>query len=143
MGTITAATTVYTLQVIPLFPAPQQLQGFAADDIFDTDPLVVGETIMGVDGTLSGGFVFEKVRQGISLQADSASNAVFDAWFAAEQAAKDKFPAVGTVTFPTISTKWALSNGFLVLYPPIPNAGRLLRPRKFFIEWNFVSPALT
>lgn len=140
MPNITAANAIYTLTIPNVLLAPAQLQGFAADDVFDTDPIEAAETLMGVDGILSAGFIFVVVPQSITLQADSASNAVFDAWWTQEQANKTKYPASGQIKLPAIGTKWALTNGFLRTYPPIPNAGRTLKPRKFMIHWQTVFP---
>lgn len=140
MPNITAANAIYTLSIPNVLLAPAQLQGFAADDIFDTEPLEAGETLMGVDGILSAGFVFVPVSQGITLQADSLSNAVFDAWWTQEQANKTKYAASGQIKLSSIGTKWSLTNGFLVTYPVIPNAGRTLKPRKFMIRWQSAFP---
>ncbi len=136
MGTITSANTSFSLGIASVFPVPVPLQGFAADDIFDTDPLESAEVMMGVDGVLSAGFVFVPVKMSITLQADSASNLVFDAWYAAQQAAKEVFSAFGVVIFPTLGTKYALINGILSTYKPTPDAKRVLQPRKFAITWQ-------
>ena len=139
---ITAANATYFLGVTGLFSIPQQLQGFAADDIFSTEAIDTAELQMGVDGTLSAGFVFVPVKQSITLQADSASNAIFDAWRAAEVAAQEKFAATGIVVLTSIGSKWALVNGYLTSFPPIPDAGKTLKPRKYQITWQSVSPAV-
>lgn len=141
MADITSANAVYML-TIDIFPAPQQLQGFAADDIFDTDPIESVETLMGVDGFLSAGFVFVPVRQQIHLQADSPSGSLFDAWWAANQVGRQSLFATGVVTLTALGTKWALFNGVLRSYQPIPNARRVLQPRVFGITWESVSPAV-
>ena len=140
MGNITAADSIYIINIPNVLLAPVQLQGFAADDIFDTEPLEAAETLMGVDGILSAGFIFVPVPQSITLQADSASNSVFDAWWTQEQANKTKYAASGQIRLKSIGTKWALTNGFLVTYPVIPNAGRTLKPRKFMIRWQSAFP---
>jgi hypothetical protein len=142
MASITSANATFMLSITGLFPVPVKLQGFAADDIFSTDPLASVETIMGVDGLLSAGFVFVEVKQGISLQADSPSNTLFDAWHAAQQLAKDVIKADGLVLLPSITTTWTLTKGFLTTYPPIPDGGKTLKPRKFGITWESVSPAI-
>lgn len=143
MGSITAANSVYVLSISGLLFVPTQLQGYAADDVFETEPLESTETSMGVDGTLSAGFVFKEVKQSIILQADSASNQVFDDWQAANRAAQESLPANGLVNLKSISTKWTLTNGYLTGYPPMPNAGKLLKPRKFTITWENISPAIS
>lgn len=142
MGSITAANAIYQIIIPGVFDAPQQLQGFAADDIFSTDPLTSTETSMGVDGLLSAGFVNVEVKQGITFQADSASNDVFDNWFAANFAAKDSFPASAVIIIPSIRRKWQMTTGFLTTYPPLPDGGKVLKPRKFGITWQSASRAV-
>ena len=97
---------------------------------------------MGVDGVLSAGFVFVAVKQSITLQADSNSNNIFDDWYLAEQVAKDKFRCSGIVLLPSIGKKWTLNNGAMTTWPPMPDAGKVLRPRKFGVTWESVSPAV-
>ncbi len=125
-----------------VFPVPIQLQGFSADDIFTTNPLESAETLMGVDGILSGGFVFVAVKWEVSFQADSVSNSVFDQWYQSQQAVKDVFQAQGTLWLPSIGTKWALNNGFLTTFHSMPDARKVLQPRRNAITWESVSPAI-
>lgn len=139
---ITSANSVFMLGIIPIFPVPQRLQGFSADDIFSTDAIEPAEVSMGVDGKLSSGFVFVAIKQSVTLQADSDSNTIFDLWYAAQQVAKDTFNAVGIVSLPSIGTTWALTNGTLTSFAPIPDGGKILKPRKFQITWESVSPAV-
>lgn len=141
MATITSANAIYTLAVTGLFDAPFQLQGFSADNIFGTEPLASAETLMGLDGVLSAGFVFVPVIQNVELQADSASNSLFDQWWDAEQQTRDVYFAQGVVLLTSIARKWVLVNGVLTSYPPIPDAAKTLRPRRYGITWNSVSPA--
>lgn len=138
---ITSSNATFLLGITGLFPAPVRLQGFAAEDIFDSQPLQVGETSMGVDGKLSGGFVFNPTEMGISLQADSTSMFIFEQWYAQEKIARDKFPAFATILLPTLGKKWSLSRGFLINYPVLPDAKKTLQPRKFTIRWEDASPA--
>jgi hypothetical protein len=86
MSTLTGANAVLMLTIPPLFTTPQQIQGFAADDVYDLDEIESVETLMGVDGILSGGFVWKSQPQTIMLQADSPSNAVFDTWYSQQVA---------------------------------------------------------
>lgn len=141
-GSITSANAIFMLAIASVFPVPQQLQKFSADNIYSTDPLEVAEVSMGIDGRLSAGFIFVPTKQGITLQADSESNDVFDAWYAQEQALHDKLRCSGVLLLPAISRKWTMANGVLSTYPPIPDAGRVLAPRKFGITWESVSPAV-
>jgi hypothetical protein len=142
MATITAANAIFTLSISDLFPAPQRLQGFAADDIFDTDAIESAETLMGVDGVLSAGFVFVPVKQSISLQADSASNNLFETWWTTQQSVQDIFFASGIVILPGISKKFTMTQGALTTYAPTPGVKKLLQTRKYGITWQSVIPAV-
>ena len=140
-GSITAANAIVMLTVPELFLTPQQLQGFAADDVYDTDGINSVETMMGVDGRLSGGFVFVPVAQNYALQADSDSVRFFDTWWTQMQAAQDVYPANGTVLLPAVGKKFTMTRGFLTGYKPIPDAKRVLQPIRFAITWNRVAPS--
>jgi hypothetical protein len=149
MPTITGATTVFTLAISPpsfspqvsatLFAAPQKLSGFAADDIFTTEPIASVETLMGVDGILSAGFCYVAIRQAIAIQADSPSNDLFDLWWNAMQTTRDVYLAQGIVLVPTIQRKYALTNGSLTTYHGIADTKRLLQPRRYGITWQSLS----
>lgn len=139
-NTITAANAIFTLTIPGVFAAPQQLQGFSADDIFSTSPIKPNEVSMGVDGILSGGRVFVPVTQEISLQANSQSKQLFDNWNAAEQTIIDSIVAQGVVALPSLGQKWVLTNGFLTTYVIMPDAGRILKPVKYEITWGSVIP---
>lgn len=141
MTSITSANAVLMLAIPPLFPVPQQLQGFAADDIYDIPQIRSVEVMMGVDGLLSGGFVYVEIRQEISLQADSASNLVFDTWWTQMQAAQDVYVANGIIQLPSIATKFQMVRGFLTGYKPSPGAKKVLQPRRYEITWESVAPA--
>ena len=93
MATITAANAVFMLSVESLFPSPQQLQGFAADDVFSHALVAPVETLMGVDGFLSGGWTPQPKVQTIALQADSPSTYIFDTWYAAQEQAREVYIA--------------------------------------------------
>lgn len=141
MSTITSANAIIMIGVPGLFPVPQQLQGFAADDVFDTDALDSAEVLMGVDGQLSAGFVFVPVKQNYSLQADSASNLFFDTWWAVQQQLHEVLPANANVVLGAVGTKWAMTRGFLTSFKPTPDAKKVLQPRRFTITWESVLPA--
>jgi hypothetical protein len=142
MSDITSANAVLMLSIDGLYPTPQQLQGFSADDIFEAESVDTKETSMGVDGRFSAGFVFKEVPWSVTLQADSASNDIFDNWYAAEQAAKAPYFASATVLLPAISKKWAMLNGVMVAYSPMPAGKKFLQPRKFTIHWGQLQPAV-
>lgn len=138
---LTAATAVYILTISDLFPIGQPLQGFAADDVFAVEQVPSAEVLMGVDGRLSGGFIYAPIVQNISLQADSDSNFVFDQWWAVQQQQQEAFIANATITLKAVGTKWNLTRGFLTQYKPIPDAKKILQFRQFQITWNSILPS--
>lgn len=139
--TITSANAVLLLSIEGLYDVPQQLQGFAADDIFDTESLEPVETMMGVDGKLSGGWVPREVKQNISIQADSPSILVFENWYAAQQTARETYIANGQVHLSSVGRKYTMTRGFLSSVPPTPAAKKVLQPRRFTITWERVTSA--
>lgn len=140
-GNITSANATILLTIPLLFPIPQQLQRFSADDVFSTTPIKSSENVMGVDGHLSGGFIFVPIEWAISLMPDSESCIVFDNWWAAQQVALNLFRADAVIALPAIGRKWTLTNGILGDFPPMPDAGKTLKARKFGITWEKMSPA--
>ena len=139
MKSITSANSVLMLSITGLYPIPQQLQGFAADDIFDLGDIAPAEAVMGVDGKLSAGFVHVPIQQGIMLQADSDSNDLFDAWFAAQQAAGEVYFANGIIRLPSVQRSFALTKGVLSSYKPAPDAKKTLQPRKHVLICDDIS----
>jgi len=141
MASITAANTIIMLGVTSLYNVPQQLQGYAADDVFDSDAISPAEIMMGVDGVLSAGMVHVPIPQNFTLQADSASNTLFEAWYASQQAAQDIYFAFGVVQFPGLNKAYQMSNGVLTSYHPAPDAKKVLQPRKYQITWESIIAA--
>jgi hypothetical protein len=142
MGVLTGADVTLTLTIANVFNTPQQLHGFAADDVYEMDELDSVETLMGVDGVLSGGFVWKSQLQTYMLQADSDSNDLFDLWYSQQVADLTTYVAQGIAILPAIGKKFIMTNGFLRGYKP-PGVKKLIQPRRYRIEWNKVLPAPT
>lgn len=142
MASITSANAIFTLSITGLFPTPQQLQGFATDDAFANEAIEAGEFLMGVDGKMSGGFVFTMYPQTIAFQADSTSIQIFEIWHASQITAKDIFFANGVITMKSVGTKYALTKGGLKSFSPIAEAKKVLQPRRFGLIWESISSAV-
>lgn len=137
---LTASNAVVTLWQPILFPTPQQLQGFAADDVTGMADVDVLEEVMGVDGVLSFGFVWNARNQTVTLQADSASNAFFDTINTQQEAAQTAYPLSGTIKLTSIGLMFNLINGGLKRYKPMPDVKKIIQPRSYGIVWNRVVP---
>lgn len=141
MPSITSANTIFTLAVDNLFAVPQQMQGYAADDIASHEAMQVAETMMGVDGILSAGFVNVPMTQAVMLQADSPSIAFFETVYSTQKQVQDIYFFTGIITYPSRATKYNLTRGVLTNYAPLPDAKRVLQPRRFSIVWQNCLPA--
>jgi hypothetical protein len=140
LGTLTAANSIIMLGVTTLFPTPQQIQEFTADDVFDSEAIDASEVIMGVDGNLSGGMIFKELKWSIKLQGNSSSNTMFDQWYANQIANLDAYTANGTIRLPGIRMKFVMTNGFLTSYQPLSSVKKLIQARTHIITWESVVP---
>jgi hypothetical protein len=127
--------------VTSLFSTPQQIVGFASDAAFSFADADRAETVIGVDGIMSGGWIPRIYSQTITLQANSASIAFFETWGEQEEAARELLTGFGTITYPGVGRKYSLPLGYLKGYIPLPEAAKTLKPRTFRIDWSNVSPA--
>jgi len=141
MGSITAANAIVTLTIPGIFSAPQQLQGFDVDDVYDVESVDVAETKIGVDGVMSSGYIFFMTPWTVALQADSASVLVFETWLATQKAQGLLFPATGTVQLQSTGRKYAMTNGVLQNMKQMPPVKKVLQPRLFKLMWQDISPA--
>ena len=141
-GTITSANASFTLNVPGVSPVPVPIEGFAADDAFDTENVAPTEVLMGVDGNLSGGYTPYPVKLKFVLQADSLSNAFMDLWRQAMDQAKETFPASATIVAPSIGKIFTFLGGHLTGDMPTPQGKKILNPQTYEITFQSVSAAL-
>lgn len=139
-GSITSTNALLFLSIDGVFPVPQQLQNFSADDIYSIEDVDPVETSLSLDGQLSGGKIPYTVTQGITLMANSDSGLIFDAWNDAMTISGDIFTAEGSITLTSLSQKYICTRGFLRGYKPVPEAAKTLKARKFTIQWQSVLP---
>lgn len=142
MTTLTSANSVLMLGVGLVFPVPQKIEGYATDDAFAFEAVQLAQAVMGVDGYMSAGFTPQPVVQTISIQADSRSKFIFEAWMAAMKTSREVFYSNGTLAIPSIERKYTLQRGVLTQAPMVPTARSILQPMTFQITWQNVSPAL-
>jgi hypothetical protein len=139
MASITAANAIIVMSQATLFPTPFQLQGFGPDDVFDTDAIKSVETVMGVDGELSAGFVFNEVKQRFTLQADSAARDFFDVVYLQQQQAEDAYPINAVISLPAVAQKYTQTRGFITEHKLMPDAKKILQPCRYEITWKRIA----
>lgn len=138
MSTITSANSVFALSITGLYLSPQTLQGYATDDGFSTEAIEVAETVMGLDGHLSGGFVFNPYKQGVTLMPDSPSIEIFNNWALAQKAGREVLIANGSITLPATGMKYVMTRGFLTSFKPIPDVKKVLQSQQYQITWGSI-----
>lgn len=138
--TITAANSVYMLTVGTLFPSPQKLGGYMADDVFETDDVEISETVMGVDGNMSVGYIPNPVEQNISIMPDSTTSDLFDTWYAAQEAAREVIVCSASIWLPGPQKKYACVKGVLKRTKPIPSVKKVVQGVAYRITWQSVLP---
>jgi hypothetical protein len=139
--TITSANAVLMLAIADLFPVPQQIQGFMAEEAFDTEDVENKEIVQGVDGFVSVGWVPHLVKKTISIMPDSLSSFMFEDWIDAEDQSRDVFTATGVLTLTGIKREYTLIDGYLSRMKPIPGGKKVLQGRGFVITWTKCLPA--
>lgn len=137
-GTLTVANSSMVLRVAGLFDAPVPLQGYAADDVFSAEPATHAETMMGLDGRLSGGWVPSERAVNIVLNGDSDSNLIFEQWASAERQLRDKLIANMTLTIFAINRVYVCTKGFYRTHSSMPDARRILQPRRYTIVFESI-----
>lgn len=140
--TITSANSVFTLVIPGLFPAPVQLQGYATDKSFATEAIDFAETMIGVDGKMSAGYVPNITPQTITLQADSVSKDIFAALIAATKTAREVFFLNATLVLQSTGESFTMARGVLKNAKQIADGGKVLQPQDYVIHWESVNRAI-
>lgn len=135
---ITSADSTFVLSSSDFALAATILEGYAADAAFAMDNADTAETMLGVDGKLSAGWIPRSYNQTITLQADSKSRALFDALVTAQDATRNVFRLNGVINLPGNQYSYNLTRGVLKNYTAMPTAQKVLQPLTFVIEWERV-----
>lgn len=142
MSTITSANSTAVLTATDVFPAPQALQGYAADDAFASDAIDLAEAIMGVDGKLSAGYTPNPTKITFALQADSPSISVFDAIISATKASREVIFLDLSIGLPATGTNYTFTRGVITNASQLPDAKKTLQPQKYQITFESVTKAI-
>lgn len=139
-ATLTVANSVITMTCEALYTSPVQLQGYAADDAFETDAVENGEYSMGIDGNLSAGFVYNAVPFTLTIQADSASIAIFENIYQYEVSNRTKLRHDWSVSIPANGRRYDLTKGYMRSYKA-PAGKRILQPAVIALVFERQSPS--
>lgn len=140
--TITSANANLTLVVPGLGLGPSKIGGYASDKAFATEAIDLAEVQMGVDGRMTAGYVFNPVKQTITLQADSPSRDFFKTLIQATKTAREVFYISGSLAMPSTGEAFTMTRGILTNGKQIADAMRVLQPVDVVITWEAVNPSL-
>lgn len=140
--TITSANSVFVITIPGLYPVPTAIEGYAADASFAFDAVDTAETVLGVDGKMSAGWVPRMYKQTVSLQADSKSRILFDGVVTAQDTARDIYRLQAVISLPSIGRSYSMNNGVLTNWKPLPDGKRVLQATDCVITWESVTPAI-
>jgi hypothetical protein len=136
--TITSADATFVISSADIALAATVLEGYAADAAFAMENVDIAETVMGVDGKLSAGWIPRPYPQTITLQPDSPSRPIFDALVGTSDAGRTIYRLNGVITLPGNQYSHSFSRGVLVNYTPMPTGQKILQPMTFQIVWESV-----
>lgn len=139
-GFITVADVIISLTAPPIFLAPQKIEGFAEDRVFNVPSQTIAIMKRGVDGAVAAGFIFIKQPWSFTLLPSSPSCGVFDTVVQGQKALRTTVFWNGFVTAPSLGQSWIMTNGILVNYSPASDAGQVFENRVFGLEWQDVIP---
>jgi hypothetical protein len=137
---ISSSNAVLSLSAAGLIPAPVVIKGWSTDDAFDIEDIKTAEVMMGIDGRLSAGWVFEPIPMGLVLQADSPSVGFFETLYANEKAQQKKYFLNGTVLVPSLGSLYTFTNGVIETYSGMSSGKKVMQPRHFGIKWEAITP---
>jgi hypothetical protein len=132
--TITAGNVQFSLSIPDLGIGPVVLEGYAADDIFDVPSVSKTETVDGVDGNMSHGWVYSSTKMDIHIMPDSPSAAVFQQWAQAMDQRRDSVAGVATVIYPGLGATFSLSKVVLKDAPPMSSLKKVAQKLSYTLQ---------
>ena len=139
---ITSANSAFILTVTKLQIASVALERYAVDTAWSLEDVETAVAQVGVDGKMSAGWVPRLNAMTISFTPDSESITMFDAIVTAQDTMKTIYTVQGTLSLPSVTKAYTLSNGVITQFKAIPDGGRVLQPQSYRITWESVKPAV-
>lgn len=124
---ITAASVIMTLVADELYPTGRTIEGFAEDSLRSLEDLTLNESIMGVDGKLSHGFVEYPTVLTLNLMPDQNGYTVFENIAQAQKTLRAPIILSMTIVDVSLNRKYTLTRGALNSWKPMPDATRTMQ----------------
>ena len=135
---VTSASATLTFTVASLYDSGFDVSEFSTDRMWSSEAVPLGETMMSVDGHLTGAFQYNPTKMTFTLQADSTGREFFKEVAAAMRASKEVYWIYGTLTIPGTGEVITMSKGLLDTYKPVPDGQKALQPIDYSITFESV-----
>jgi hypothetical protein len=139
-ATLTNANSSMAMTTEALYPSAQRIQGYATDDAYEGAAVENGEYLMGIDGKLSAGFVFNAAGLTMTLQADSPSLLLFENIYQYEQTNRTKLLQQVTISIPGLGRRYSYKDGYMTSYK-VPAGKKIMQPA--VVEFTFARAVMT
>lgn len=123
--TLTAANSNLLIRCKGYFDQYVKIQGFQVDNAFAAGDQTIGEVRAGIDGILSGGYVFNPADFTVYIEPNSPSKAFFSTCVNGIKEKKETVPFDFSVELPSIKKRYTFS-GFLTSAPTGVSAQKML-----------------
>ncbi|MEE8658522.1 Structural protein [Acetobacteraceae bacterium EV16G] len=138
---ITSADAIFTLTIQPLFSAPITLENWGTDRAWEVSSYAATDSRMSIDGYLNKGFQHRPVEMSLTLEANSPSNAVFEAIEEYQKAMTTVVILGGELRLPGLHRKYTFDDGHVIGMTPLPGGASMLEARTYNLRWRRIIPA--
>lgn len=139
---ISSANAALRIIVPNRYPEGFDVDDYSADEMFNTDSVSNAEIVIGADGQLHAGQIFNLHPFTINIMPSSSAGFRIEDWFTYETSAGVKLPCNAVLVLDSIGRKYNLIDGVLESFPLLPHGGRILQARTAsFMFRNIVGSA--
>ena len=132
--TLTATDAIVSVKVDNLFPVPQIIDGFEIDNAFQLSDINIAQTVLTLDGELTGGYVPSIVDFTINVLPVSLSKQFFVDWMQASKTNQTMFKATFNITIPGEKASYILTDVILVTGKILPSVNSILQPVSYKVQ---------
>lgn len=137
--TLTSANAVL-MMTLPILPIPVQIKGFSADDMAEQEEIQYTESVKGVDGYMSSGYVNNNNVVNITLQPTSPSMDIFYTWIKTMKVKREAISvSLLTLSSEALGCTYICQNGVLTNGTEIPPFKKIIQPVKFKLTFESIT----
>ncbi|QNT78280.1 phage tail fiber protein [Entomobacter blattae] len=128
-------------QFSSILGVPYELEGWAADRAFAVSAQTTSEIVLGVDGQAHFGWVPNLVQFDFSVMPDSDTAEFMETIYSIQQTLRETLEMNATLKIPALQRGYALINGALTNYTPLPAHHRVQAAQTFQMTFTKALPA--